>query len=133
MEQVVEIISKKILDANIRDILSFMSSLISDTQLKNLLLKSFVQYPHYAYLKKEAELSIRTNAKQYHQQLNVNAVNSLIYEGLKEIDASIKKEARDCFDIFTNKLKYSVRYRYLIDTDDFKRLDAYLRGSYDFY
>lgn len=128
MEQVIENIRKKIPDPSIQKVLIFFSSVIYDTQLKNLLLKSFLQYPHYDFLRKEVEIAVKVNAK--HLNISAKIVPILVSERLSEVDYTIKDQAEDCFNVFTAKLKYSVRYRHLLDTPDFNKLEIYLRGSY---
>lgn len=131
MEQVIENVQKNIVDKNIRDILTFLTSVISDTQLQNLLLKSFVEYPHYRYLRQEAENAVRINVRQLPKKLTPQAVAFLILDRVTETTNEIKTEAESAFEIFTGKIKYSIRYRHLLDTDDFIKLENYLRGSYE--
>lgn len=124
MDLIISQVFKKIKDPYIRDLIDFFTEQVTDNELRNFFLKSFLVYPHYNQVRKEAFTSAHLSGFSHHKLKN-SALEVFIEEKLKEAESDIKKEARESFRIFSAKLKYS-KFKNLLHSPEFEEMERYV-------
>lgn len=128
LHHVVSQVLKKITETHIRELLLFFTSRLSrNPELENFLLKSFLVYPHYDQVRREAAASARLNGASHHK-LKDKELDNFVVERLRDVEVEIKREASESFKVFSAKLKYS-RQRVLLITPEFEEIAQYVHET----
>lgn len=96
-----------------------------EIQIKHFLLKSFSQYPVYSQLIKECAQSAKYVGIDYHKLEGVHLINFILSQ-TEPLGAILLKEAQECFRLFASRLIYSTKYKYILETKEFKEIEYYV-------
>ena len=93
--------------------------------LKKFLLKSFIHFPHYNQILKEASTSAR-NVGKFHYKLEDAELIDFIAEQVKETQRHTAREAIESFRMFSARLTFSRDFKNLLNSDSYMEIENYV-------